>query len=1420
MLTIKDIVDLDQEAEFRSDVQLGAYDDPDRNIALLRSYLFSTETPRHGFSEAGSASPVDLLDKVIGAYLNPKADNRLTVIADYGHGKSHLALALANYFGKPSLGPELGIIHDKLGRALNDPAKAARFRDFKTHRGPFLLIRIRGDVRQALPAQFLAGLEAALAADPDTRDLRPPFWHEQAERILGDLTPDETARANDALNAYDSELPLLLQAVRARDDVYAQAVEAIRAAKGFRPDLHDVSLSEAVGWVVNTVVGNDKPFGGLLVLFDEFTLFLSKHASHSGAGDLQELLNGIDDHRGKAAFVAFAQVDPETTADHLQLSGSHRAELKKALTRLQSKHRLYSLMESVIDAYLKQDKAAWEEFNQSRYVRGPLSNANETTHIAFATRYDKVLRWPPTRLQETVTHGCFPLHPLTTALLCNLRLQTVDTGVPRNVLGFVMQQLRAKQAEPAFWDEERRINWVLPIALVDYFEERLAGPAYLSFQNARRMLGIELTGEQEAILKALLLYELAELTVRGDDQLNFLGHAAGLERAATKDALRTLVDTSSIRHDSHGRVYNLWPAAHDPGTLDRKLQEKLKNLTFNAALLNELNDTAAKDLPGITFGSQPLDVDWGHPADWGPQELILTAAHWTPERLRSVAPITELGRSSLQEGGRSLIIWGLAQTEADVTFFREEAAAVLDETFGDDPPPVLLVVPRSPLPNLVEKFLRLHAIGLLNNTERGEIGADMLKSETERVKGEIVREFRKLREVAELPLDVRLAPERVIVPRAYRATANALGETNLKELLLKLYDLAYPHRPPTFDTRYPVVRSNKLRTTTAALAATFFRNGTTNLPQQYATNSFAKDLYQSHLQKKWGVLGPDLRLQRPKYAGLIQAWDLFDKAIAPGKASVRLGPLLLQLLNPPYGFDSNTATLLFAAWYGKNNADLRLSVNGSFSLDIHQTFDQWLNNGARDFIWHVNDQSVTITRREPGAADRELRELLDSYAQGLDSPAAARKTADNIEAMAAGKGISSELQQQGAAAAGYLREAADAAEQYAEAVSAFESELKRGIALINLLTLQRRLTKLQPPADKVIPVEGSATELAKQLYQATDEATNKLARRYSRLADIGDYGLHQKQLTDARDIVNEAGYTELVKFLDKALDDLKQGYDYLRSEESEKPLRTSLLMMRTDIPLAALYDQRANLIAMTPATAGNRALRDEKLAETTAEIEKLEADAKRLAAGALTHTDHRAIRAAYEELIDKQSRYAGSPLAETIAQARTLLDQAGKFLTDLAEQTQRIDTLSNPTDAANIRQALEQLIQKNESWLEGDLREKAARAVASLDRQTAAKTTEAETWLRKMESAAATKGNLVSLAEQLRQPPAFLPAEQRAQLETLQADVRHRIEDDAVARIEQEFRRITNPQTRAACLARLQALMEQGESAAMAPGTS
>jgi len=622
MYTIGDLVKRDQQAEFRNDVQLSSYEDANRNLALVRSYLFTTVAP------PGYVASTSVLYSLMDSFLNDRLENRFVVIANYGHGKSHLALVLANYFGKSSKSDEVQTILGKINKAFSNSATALRYKEFKENRGEFLVVRIRGDMAGSLREQFLNSLEKALGEHSLPGDLHLPGWYKKAERYLEALQGAELQKANAYLEQQEIDVPMLIQEVKLkRDRAYDLFVNlyAHLNEHGFKPDMgSELSLNDAICWAVREFCGPGKPLGGILILFDELNLYITNYAQHSAAGNLQDMLNGVSNCQGKVAFLAFAQQDPITIAKNILAGGiaNQRDSLLKELTRIPKQLVLYSLMESVISSYLNQPNDVWQRFVQDSAVSLPLSQATNVALDQFRDRYDK-LGWSSIqKFQDHVTKGCFPLHPITTALLCSVQFQQSVTtaGTPRNILGFILEQLEKLTEQSVLID--KRINWVLPIYLVDYFGERLPAEHYQAYQQAIQRIKPDdetckfRSAEQADVVKALLLQEIAKLKARDDDQIELVASMVGRSQSDTQKCLRYLSDSKVIAWNQDGRKsYGLWSTSFNPYKLDQILERKLGIVTLNW-----------KDL--VTFSQEqlkatPVAVPWGHQQDWQAPEYII-----------------------------------------------------------------------------------------------------------------------------------------------------------------------------------------------------------------------------------------------------------------------------------------------------------------------------------------------------------------------------------------------------------------------------------------------------------------------------------------------------------------------------------------------------------------------------------------------------------------------------------------------------------------------------------------------------------------------------------------------------------------------------------------------------------------------------
>lgn len=1411
MLTIGDLTTVDAQAEFRSDVQLDAFDSPQLNSALLRSYLFTATIPESdSVSETPSVAAVGLLERVKQAFLNERLPNRLLAIANYGHGKSHLALAIANYFSRATRSPEIGILLDKIEKATKSSATTAGFREFKEARGEFLVVRLRGDVPRSLREQFLPALEKALAEHPATQGKKPHVWHVPADEFLRKHNSGEERKRADAyLEPHSLDLPTLLQKLQRREDVYDLCVGLVRHLTGVRPDFGgEVSLKTVIDEAVTAYCWPKGPLGGILVLFDEFSLYVQRYALRSAAGELQDLLNGIDAHRGKAVFLAFAPYDPMTAADTAALNSSERQSLKKELTRIQKKYALFSLMEGVIDAYLNQSKDAWGPFLSNPRTRGALFQASDVTQQIFNRRYSRDLRWGGEQFQRTVTEGCFPLHPLTTSYLCTLNLSAAeDLSAPRTVLGFVFEQYHGRQTEPALKGDQ--INWVLPIHLIDYFGMRLAGSAFKLYENALRTLGDDATDAQCSVLKALLLQELAGVNIRGDDQVHFVAQAVGATEPEALSTLKNLAEANCIRYDPSRKQSSLWPLSTDPQQLERVVREKRDKYPLDDDTLLGLADELEK-LPEISFGAIPIGVPWGHREDWAARQVVFTPECLTPEQLTGLALPYQVNNQGVQEGNRGALVWLLARNEDETRWFREKAVEILRTAFpGDEAPPIVLMLPSTPRPELLDYFHRWRALQKFSADEQRSVGSAMYETEKGTTAKRIRDAVNGLRGLSANYQDAERSHSVYVVPATLRASVQALPSPSIREVLTECYRLIYRHSPPEFYDQYRVATqgANKLKDAVKFVASLLLQDALARSRDAIRTNALAQDLCEKFLRDKWGLITPEFRISEPTNPRIAAAWAMLDRTFVPGGPEVFVRDALLTLLNRPYGYDYNTATLVFSAWFGRCNQDLKVVAQGR--VVKRETMREWLQaKSPKDFVSQLCvAQAAALARRAPDEEADEVRSLLGwtegrTFAQQEADQALARLL-DFVQHERSDQ----TLRDRAAGTAVTLSQAVQCAKEYQQQSRAIQEKLTQKKSVSDVLSLQREIGEL-PVLTMVHTDAPTPADLHNQWQTRLTELVQAECKANALLQSTTQLELHRSRLHALRQQLLKAGLADLAAEADAAEQELEQQATSLRSREQEDNLIATIQAISARGPLQTLHGLRAQLDEMGALPPRAEAARREKSNAISREVEALEtyADGLEVELSRLDRGDD--IQAWRDKQLRVCSRYEGT-LYQTLFDR---LDRRAKVIQSALTRLSSIQgRWSSPQEAQKALSDLEEM----QTEFAAELSETQEAAIGStktkIERYMQDRRTAAEEQLARLEAQVSSGMGLDRLKAEMSSPPAFLSEDCLARWHQLQDHLQQRLDRDVIVRIESEFRQISDLKKRAECVAHLQRILAESE---------
>ena len=1421
---IRDIVVENTQAEFVSDVQLSWYPRDEHNAVLAGSYLWTDQRIN---KELPSVQALRLLCDNFEFYKPNR--NRHTWLATYGHGKSHLALALANFFGQPADSAIVEGLLASVGHANSDIAQ--RLRAFKQGRAPHLVVRLRGDKPQSLTQALVAGLEEALSEHPGTQGAELGLWFDAALAHLEGIGEENEEKANQyLLGKKGIDLAQLKADLRARKSgLYDLTRQVWKHLFKFLPDFKsELSPKEMLEQVARDHCGDPdsgKPCSGILVLFDEFGRFVDAYAgNYDTQGEnlpLQSLLDAMETLRSRAAFVCFAQYKPEEIARRkLQARGAAAetmANIVQELNRLPANQHqaLASPLEAVLDGYLNQRPDRWNELTADDARWDEVINAIDLVKLLFPVRYTEANGWTDEKLRETLGQGCFPLHPLTTALLCGANLRG-DTA--RSVLGFVEDRTRAWGPLWAL-TPAGSLNWVYPTELVAYFEDSIAPTetGWQRYDEARRKSPN--TPVNRAVLAAMFLFETASLqpgSTPADEYTSLIGALSGLPAAEAEAALQALAADAHIEYDAGQRKYLFWAVGQSGADATKQLNDELNALWNNAALVDE----KVASLLGDSIFNDEGHV--GNPDAWRADVLSLSRDEWTPATLAD-----KLGRFGydarhqlLRVAPRGYVLRGIALNDADVNWFQQHADHVFQQALTrvepTAPPPVVLILPTKPQDGLVKALLKKHLLDGWGHETRTTLGEQALQQLENKVTEEVDNNWDLLWQD-----ETRLTSW--YCPAVYQSGVMArLGgniNPSLQNALKATYEVAYNRAAP-FTTEDQKVNFKR----GVARACQFLVRGSFDGWEAAVapkSEGRAKDLYKYYLKNgpktSWGVIDNREKVREPSDDLVKQAWDLLDQAVPAGAERVSLRNALLTLLNAPYGYDYYSLGLLFSAWYGCHRHELHL-YRGATGPSF--TPEQWLgdeNNFQNLIASLLGYYDVCVTRPDKGKVANEITKLVDAInARQPFSYAAADAATGELNTYAADPAADESLLTQAqealvlldrdrALTANYHNHLLDLQKQLA---GNFAANLNGVKALANLLEQVRKAPSLGciQPDQPELAAEIEQAALAK-LGSTVMQASNVLAR----LNALEKFSSQFEGLTNLRSVVAATGYAPSIAQVQKAFDDLASDHQKRKEEAQDLDFVGKLEAAEK----AEKQHRLSELRFWLPQLTAHRA-------NATSTEERREKILEKIQKGIQSQTDF--LANAHTKADDLTTRNAVAALLKSLYKVQSDYLEAEPEqtqLTTLVERCESIDKVLKDLDDLNGKKALNgkelaALLKKYDNQAADTCLSDAQRQHIQVLRgkkeaKFNARVQKAIEELEKLEARSTSDESPALVMDALRQGRdnglRFLTTDYQNRLKLVETTLNNRIGEDATEKIQDLFLHIASPQQRQLCYDKLRDLL-------------
>ena len=1251
MTKIKDIVSINDRAVLSNAIQLAWYDDAaqkSENDRLVGGYVFGGGAPRR-IGNRTEISSLPVFERIRDSFGNPQASNIFTVIAKYGHGKSHFALVLANYFG---LAPDSPVVKDIIEHieVCSDKPTADNFRHFKnvTTR-PQLVVTLAGHQFQDLRQGFLQALRRALDAHEATRGLPIKSVSAKAVEWLKSLSSDNQQQADQYLSEkHQLDVDTLTAGLENFDADKEPIVRDLSRIfnNGFAIHFEDdVNLKTVITDTVDALCkGADAPFHKMLILFDELGVYAQRWCHNpQAAGNLapQEIFEACSDRPGSLAFVGFVQRELSEFVQGYNLE----EEFRRWAGRMpaESTYFLVSNLEQVIGKLLvKKDR--WEQVIQDNSPR--ITDESSMAWEAIQRYQDA---WDANRFYQIVSRDCYPLHPLTTGLLCGFDF----TQGSRTIISAINSMLRS--AEEKEVNSNGTLKWIRPIELVKEFEIDFKNDStnYTDYEYALKTLTQDDEPIFSDILRALFLFKEGQLKKQRYEHSDLLAHLAGYTKSETDVALQELQENRyAVRYSPQKREFEFTGDGVSPVQILKEAQREIVGKTINSLVgsLNTLREFDNLNLDDKTIASD-FKADFNVESDeWYLASRFLDAGKFSSEYLK---PIKDLCLETVNQGdARGTIIYLLSMNADELENARRNADKVFSKLKEDNfTHPLIVAVPHEAATQIEKQILiKDYLVNGIRRPKQLELG-DAYRAALIKVGKDVNEQFiTHIRSVEyKTPSELYLKI--------------STGRKTLDEIASILFTDIYRFRAPSNSVSMKPSK-NTGNTATAEIGRGLIVNDLKFDSLNAEKQNIVKNVLKGN--KSWEILDERYKLQDPKNLYVTQAWNFLRRSVSETEWT-SFDILIRNLKQPPYGYDDLTATLLIAAWIGKHKYELgfrdtkkqtavfphKAALESNLTLaDLQNKLDK-----SKDFIkWLRSNVSIQHSGR---ANKRRANDLLEQM-RAVKDIAEAKRLLEQVEPTLQTLAPKDELISQIEEQKEQLQEFIDLNGELDNSLRKFQDFAVRGSDIPSLLRQNDLLSKFG--MENGVQSNANYVETL-QLFSRRIEAEAK-RQSQTMLVRIEGYDAVQAILENSRKALNQAGRADLEQLFVTALEKVKSDYEKLKARETEQPFITEINAIQVGgMPLRFYIDglrRVEEILAENPSERVSQHAQSKKN-QLNEQINVLRDFADKLSARIDGVKDISAAESLRSEIHRRENLYNDAPESEAIAGALV------KLTTQIAE---------------------------------------------------------------------------------------------------------------------------------------------------------
>jgi hypothetical protein len=975
-----DIVSFRKDLLFEGAVQISWFENNERLANKAAEHYIFHGPDYHGVVQDDSFDTehalidtanftLDILKRVNGLI----ADEPFALaIAGYGTGKSHLGVTLATLLSKPRSDVANKILANIALADKNFGSEAKKI--LESTNKPFLVVAINGMKDFYLCGEVMRQIMSALNREKlDTsflENLRPRFKTAASftESFYKMLRKDFSDQFGDAFGEND-----IIQALKNQDETVFHKVNAIYEQRLGSPILAvgQEGLHEFITVTKNNYCGPDKPFAGIIILFDEFGRYLefAVHRPHiAGSGALQQLFEAVQDNADSVFLLAFIQY--EIKAYVSRIAPELREDLNRYVSRYDvvRKVRLSTNLETLI-ANLFEKKNSGELENQIAAIKEKPEQIQTYMKRWFPEIKNHALWNDQDRFKNIIVKGCWPLHPISTWVL--YKLSSVGKSLQqRSAFSFLADAFEScididypmgRQILPIELCNEAMINEFL--ASEQYGQQGATAHAY---QSVLHKYQHELTKEQESLLKAALLSTKIGFKVETKQEcIQVLALFSGIDINRAAEEIKIL--------ESEHAVLEWNETLHHFDISGDSVPKKafIAHLNTKAGKID--SEARAKIFSQYYMRWSGMDT---YNTDFGPQNEIPTKEWHYRVTFSCIALLEGQVEFALRtwieargvEEAKGQLIYCYVGPESSIEDAKEFTVQTLRKCMDKNKIDWTTGAP-------IAVILLDDTDGLFGQkiAEYWVLSEDLDEDEIQKYSNFILDRKNSLEQEME-NLFTQMELQRHIV----FATKKTIDKSRIKNMLTQLFDVIYEKRIP-----FPFDGFHTARGNAASDCQLFTRELILGrLDQDWISVRNKQQRNRAHrvLVDSWGIFCEDGSIRiKPTNIAVRNIIELLESEL-PGSENetsgkiLNLGSILRFLCAPPYGCNIASAGLLLALFVGRRKDEINILVDNHV-----MSFENWLQKALPSRFFDLSFLDSSFMARVDKKSLSEWEVLLESW---------------------------------------------------------------------------------------------------------------------------------------------------------------------------------------------------------------------------------------------------------------------------------------------------------------------------------------------------------------------------------------------------------------------------------------------------------